>query len=473
MDHNIAAESDEVSYANIAVDPVFVLTAARSGSTLLRFILDSHPALACPPEVGPGMACLGLVRLAKILSADPAAGVSEMLRPGMPIEVPADTAEAARVIVGAYYSDYMRTRRKRRWCDKSLDNFLFAPLLQQVFPEAKYICLYRHCMDVIASGLEACPWGLSGFGFENFAAQFAGNNVAAIGAYWLSCVKGILAFEESNPERCLRVRYEDLVTDSEETVSGIMSFLGEAQVPGITSSCFNTEHDRYGPGDQKIWFTSSIQAGSLGRGVRIPPKAFPPVLLDEINDMLKELGYRLVGSEWNTVSGVADLRDQTDDSPRDDLSSAAAEVLETVASRMVAAASAERLAQIALRWPTIRASQIRIVIEDDGHTPGELFLNLHDNDGQETLSRQSGDRQPGDARALPTIIGSWRTWQALLSRQANMAVELQACRLRCDAVSAPDAICPPEASAVAYLLGLTVIIPPAPHSVYVGADAGA
>jgi hypothetical protein len=31
-------------------DPVFVLCMARSGSTLLRFLLDAHPELACPPE---------------------------------------------------------------------------------------------------------------------------------------------------------------------------------------------------------------------------------------------------------------------------------------------------------------------------------------------------------------------------------------------------------------------------------------
>jgi Sulfotransferase family len=31
-------------------DPVFVLCMSRSGSTLLRLILDTHPDLACPPE---------------------------------------------------------------------------------------------------------------------------------------------------------------------------------------------------------------------------------------------------------------------------------------------------------------------------------------------------------------------------------------------------------------------------------------
>ena len=42
----------------------------------------------------------------------------------------------------------------------------YAPLLRRVYPQARFICLYRHPMDVIASGTEACPWGLNGYGFE-------------------------------------------------------------------------------------------------------------------------------------------------------------------------------------------------------------------------------------------------------------------------------------------------------------------
>src|SRR6516162_5977967 len=34
----------------LVADPVFVLCNGRSGPTLLRFVLDAHPDLACPPE---------------------------------------------------------------------------------------------------------------------------------------------------------------------------------------------------------------------------------------------------------------------------------------------------------------------------------------------------------------------------------------------------------------------------------------
>src|SRR5215469_17608838 len=81
--------------------PVFVLCHGRSGSTLLRFLLDAHPELACPPETNlPGLC----VQLATVWS----------------------------LIEGA-------------------------PLLARVYPQARFVCMYRHPMDVIASGVEACP----------------------------------------------------------------------------------------------------------------------------------------------------------------------------------------------------------------------------------------------------------------------------------------------------------------------------
>src|SRR5579863_617747 len=60
--------------------PVIVLTMARSGSTLLRFILDSHPELACPPETSLGSVCYMMTRLWDLL--DPSSqSAQEGIRP--------------------------------------------------------------------------------------------------------------------------------------------------------------------------------------------------------------------------------------------------------------------------------------------------------------------------------------------------------------------------------------------------------
>ena len=183
---------------------------------------------------------------------------------------------AVRDAVDQAFSRYLGKRGKRRWCDKSLDSYMVADLMIQLYPEAKFICLYRHCMDVIASGVEACPWGVTRYGFDPFVAQNPGNSVAAIGSYWLAAASTIMAFEREHPGACHRVRYEDLVTAPEETAAGIFSFLGERQAPGITRGLFP------GPprwqrlrGREDLVHRRGDRGTSMGRGVRVPAAALP------------------------------------------------------------------------------------------------------------------------------------------------------------------------------------------------------
>jgi hypothetical protein len=108
-------------------DPVFALCNGRLGSTLLRFLLDAHTELACPPE---------------------------MNLPG-----------------------------------------LCAQLLQRVYPEARFICVYRHPMDVIASAAEACPRGLNGCGFEPYSRRRRGTHLDVMDE--LAGLLGYLAIDGS------------------------------------------------------------------------------------------------------------------------------------------------------------------------------------------------------------------------------------------------------------------------------------
>ena len=287
-----------------AAPPVFILTASRSGSTLLRFILDSHPALACPPETGLGLACGQLASTLGTLENSAAASRG----PGEEVVASPDTAAVIRAAIEFGFGGYLRRRGKARWCDKSLDNVQYAGLLAQVFPDAKFICLYRHCMDVIASGVEACPWGLHRFGYDQFVARHPGNSVAAIADYWLLCAHMAMDFEQRYPERCHRVRYEDLVAEPERTAAGIFSFLEVESVPGITRTCFEREHEADGPSDEKIWFTGAVTGGSVGRGAVVPVGAFPPGMLPVLNHVLAALCYRPADEEWNTAVGPLDPR---------------------------------------------------------------------------------------------------------------------------------------------------------------------
>ncbi len=363
--------------------PVFVLTASRSGSTLLRFILDSHPRLACPPETSIAAACAQLSLSCDVLEhAD-----DETRALDAPVAVGPEALAAVRDVVGRAYDSYLGRRGKQRWCDKSLDNFQYTDLITQLYPDAKFICLYRHCMDVVASAVEACPWGLHRFGLDAFAAQNVGNSVAAVGSYWMSTVQAILDFEERHPEACYRVRYEDLVSAPEETAAGIFSFLAEAQVPGITTECFDIPHEGNGSGDEKLWFTSGVSADSMGRGVVVPADALPEGLRLAINGALAKLGYRTVEGDWNSAPGATDPRaaavpgDATagaSDASPGDADASASEATRAAAAALadrIAASGAGRANQIVRRWPALAGQTIRIVVANSAQDRQTLHLD--------------------------------------------------------------------------------------------------
>ncbi|MGD0706326.1 MAG: sulfotransferase [Trebonia sp.] len=297
--------------AQPADDPVFVLCAGRSGSTLLRFLLDAHPDLACPPETRlPWLARQLATAWAVIEDAPPSTD-------GSPADgaVSAPVAEGLRRSLDPMMRSYLQRRGKKRYCDKSLGAAQHAGLLLQIWPGARFICLYRHPMDVIASGIEASPWGLASYGFEPYVGVPPDNNVAALARYWLDYTTSIVTAEERFTDRCLPVRYEDLVTDPDGQIERIFGFIGASAVPGIVERCFAPEHQRFGPGDYKIWNTERVSTDSVGRGWAMPAGKISEPLLARVNELADVLGYIQVGEQWGTGAKPADLRVRKNESP--------------------------------------------------------------------------------------------------------------------------------------------------------------
>jgi protein-tyrosine sulfotransferase len=292
--------------------PVFILTAARSGSTLLRFILDTHPDLACPPETDVGVACGNLAHAWEVIGRAMASRGGLQPQPG---SLPAGALPAVREAADAILDAYLHSTGKRQVCDKSLSTIYYAGLMAEIYPEARFICLYRHCMDVITSYVSAMPWGLGEpapgqpafLPMHGYVARNPGNSVAAVAEYWLDCARRAADFEERHPGRCLRVRYEDLVENPEGAIAGVLSFLGLAPDPGIVDACFRTSHDR-GPSDFKIWNTRRVQRNSVGSGVIVPAARLAGPVREGVNDMLSALGYRTVDEQWNASAGRRDPR---------------------------------------------------------------------------------------------------------------------------------------------------------------------
>jgi len=273
-------------------EPVIVLTGARSGSTLLRMVLDAHPDLACPPETNIPRLCTEFSKLIEKLDpADEAGSVSDL------------AMKQVKSLTDLIYAGYLTRRGKRRWCDKSLLISEVGEAFLTLYDKAKFICLYRHAMDFIHSAIEAVPWGLRGYGFDNYARGTGGtNSVAAMAAYWIDNTAQTLEFERTHGERCLRLHYEELVTRPAMVADRIFDFIGVSRVPGIERLALAglDSPEAYGPGDHKIFASDEINDRSVGRGIRIPPELITPNQLNVMNGLLGMLGYVPVDRKWQT-----------------------------------------------------------------------------------------------------------------------------------------------------------------------------
>jgi hypothetical protein len=204
----------------------FVVGEARSGTTLLRVMLDSHPELAIPPESyfvsglypfrsryerGGGF---DLARFATDLLGLPkfrdwdlrAAAVASAFEEPMPGGTYAD---AIRLL----YGTYAEVHAKPRYGDKSPGYVTRMRLLARLFPEARFVHIVRDVRSVSLS-LAEMPrtWGT--------------RSVPEGAARWRHRVgRGHAAGVALGPERYLEVRYEDLVADAEGELRRICEFL--------------------------------------------------------------------------------------------------------------------------------------------------------------------------------------------------------------------------------------------------------
>lgn len=280
------------SRGDLLIDkPVLVLTCARSGSTLLRALLNKHPDLGCPPETNIAKTVVHLHELWSNL--DPECR-RDALSPA--------ARKHLRDTFDAVMAAYLERREKVRYCDKSLGTVEAAEQFLDLYPETKFICLYRHAMDVVSSALEASPWGLFGYGFESYARLSPGNSLGALIAYWNDITIRTMDFEDKHPDRCTRVYYEELAADPEKVVGEIFRFLDIAEVPDITRNFLVDQGppENHGHGDHKIRATRKVSTETVGSGLRLPVTMIPRPQLVVMNDVLGRLGYTQVTKEWQS-----------------------------------------------------------------------------------------------------------------------------------------------------------------------------
>jgi len=270
-----------------------VVGAARSGTTLLRLMLDAHPALAIPSETG---------FVPQLIDAGRRPGASPEALAALLVEhrrfadfgfEPAEVHELfARVepfnapdALRAFFGAYAERQGKSRWGDKTPAYALRMRDIGRALPEVRFVHVIRDGRDVRLSQMgrgESPP------------------SAAKHARRWRRRVRAAQRQGRSLPY--LEVRFEDLVTDTEAELRRVCELIELDYEPAMLAY-----HERA---------TDRLPASELRAHLRTaePPsperigrwrREMPPEDLAEFNrvagSLLEELGYDVAEPSGRTL----------------------------------------------------------------------------------------------------------------------------------------------------------------------------
>jgi hypothetical protein len=265
----------------MSAPPFFIVGNDRSGTTMLRMILDRGPEAAIPPE------SMFLTDVT-LPPADWQALLDEVWEhpkvrlwqlPGPPPRVPDGLApdEAARFVLGAPFAAYARKHGKPRWGDKTPHYVNHVDQLLGVWPDARFVVLVRDGRDVALS-LQRMPFGP--------------NNAWAAAQWWARGIRAGAAAQRAHPDRVMTVRYEDLATGPETHVPAICAFLGLTYDADMLDLA-HADRSKI-VADQASWFPTLFDGINTKAVARWPQEMSPReqgVFAALARDELESLGY--------------------------------------------------------------------------------------------------------------------------------------------------------------------------------------
>ncbi len=210
--------------------PIFVVGHPRSGTTLLRLILNAHSRIVIPPEAhvasflrrcektyGPLV-----VEANRRRAVERLVGKRRMQEWGFEEEemymraMEADPPTPGGVFA-ALMSLWTDKERKPRWGEKTPGTYRFLPEVNTWFPDCQVVHIVRDGRDVAVSCLT-----------PPFADLYDKGNVYEVAVRWrhaIHCCRRAKRF--LGPDRFFELRYEDLTADPETMARKLCAFLGE------------------------------------------------------------------------------------------------------------------------------------------------------------------------------------------------------------------------------------------------------
>lgn len=282
---------------------LFVVGCPRSGTTLLQRMLNAHPQLAVANDthfipraiqaVIPGgttdltgvmdpQKLPGLVCWIRQYHRFPRLGISDAT-----FERASLRARTYQEFVSLLYTEFSRMYGKSLGGEKTPDYVRHLPFLYELFPWAKFVHIIRDGRDVALSTLQ---WARSDKGPGKYA-LWREDPVAVCALWWRWQVQsGRAARRILPPDRCLEVKYEEFVRDSEGVLRSVTDFLRISFAEEMLRFNEGRIREKEGLSAKKAWMAPT--PGLRDWRTQLDDRSIE--LFEALSgDLLKELGYPL------------------------------------------------------------------------------------------------------------------------------------------------------------------------------------
>lgn len=245
---------------------IVVLGMPRSGTTLLRRLLDAHPRICCPGETFMLRACAKFIQSERIASGIEYGVLGGLRALGVPEQ---ELFAGLRQLCFGVLEQLAQRDGKPRWATKTAVDSFYLEEVERIYGEhASFIVVIRHGLDVVCSLQEfAQELGVYIGELHAYVTRYP-RPLEAFAHAWADVTSDLLGFAARNSNAIL-VRYEDLVSEPEQTLGRLFAFIGEPWEPSIIETAFRKAEVK-GLGDWKGYGAAGISCTSIGRWQGLP-----------------------------------------------------------------------------------------------------------------------------------------------------------------------------------------------------------
>lgn len=266
---------------------IVILGVPRSGTTLVRRILNAHPRIAAPGETCLLSACARFLQSETVADGLDFGVISGLSFAGFEQD---EVLLRLRTLATGFLDEFAKNQGKQRWAEKTaVDIFHLDEIEALCADHVQYICVVRHGLDVVCSIREFSDRGFTYLAEIHDYVKKYPRPLEAFAHAWVDANNKLIEFVSRNPDSARLIRYEDLVASPDDKITELFDFLNEKYADGILERTFEKPRSA-GFGDWKSYARTEIDKTSVQRWKSLPPNTASR-LAEICNPVLEKLGY--------------------------------------------------------------------------------------------------------------------------------------------------------------------------------------